>query len=149
MPINPDFNDLFAALNATGSRYLLVGGYAVAVHAIPRFTKDLDIWIEPSADNALRVMDALRQFGAPLESLSTADLMAPGTIFQIGIPPNRIDLVMAIDGVIFSDAWASRLNAHYGDVAISVISRTDLIRNKRAVGRPQDLVDAALLEELG
>ncbi len=144
--INPDFRDLFAALNAAGSRYLLVGGYALAVHAIPRFTKDLDVWIEPHADNAARVMDALRQFGAPLSSLSEEDLAAPGTVFQIGVPPNRIDLVTSIDGVTFGEAWSSRVDASYGDAPITVLGRAHLILNKRTVGRPQDLVDAALLE---
>ena len=147
MAINPDFRDLFAALNAARSKYLLVGGYALAVHAIPRFTKDLDIWIEPHAENAPRAMEALRQFGAPLSSLSEADLAAPGTVFQIGVPPNRIDILTSIDGVIFADAWPLRFEAAYGDVPITVLSRVHLIQNKRAVGRPQDLVDAALLEE--
>jgi hypothetical protein len=145
--INPDFRDLFAALNAAGSKYLLVGGYALAVQAVPRFTKDLDIWIEPDAENAPRVLDALRQFGAPLSSIAEADLAAPGTVFQIGVPPNRIDLVTSIDGVTFGEAWPSRLAASYGDVPITVLSRAHLIRNKRTVGRPQDLVDAALLED--
>jgi hypothetical protein len=144
---NPDFRDLFAALNAARSRYLLVGGYALAVYAIPRFTKDIDIWIEPDGKNAPRVMDALRQFGAPLTGLTEADLAAPGTIFQIGVPPNRIDLVTSIDGVSFIEAWPARFDAQYGDVPITVIGRADLIRNKRAVGRPQDLVDATLLEQ--
>ena len=149
MAINPDFRDLFAALNAARSKYLLVGGYALAVHAVPRFTKDLDIWIEPDDENAPRVMEALRQFGAPLSSLSEAELAAPGTIFQMGVAPNRIDIVTSIDGVTFDDAWPSRFTASYGDVPIAVLSRAHLIQNKRAVGRPQDLVDAALLEEFG
>ena len=84
MALNPDFRDLFAALNAAGARYLLVGGYAVAFHAQPRFTKDLDIWTEPDPANAARVYEALRRFGAPLHELATADLERPGTIFQIG-----------------------------------------------------------------
>jgi hypothetical protein len=117
------------------------------VHAVPRFTKDLDIWIEPDDENATRVMEALRQFGAPLSSISEAELTAPGTIFQMGVPPNRIDIVTSIDGVTFDDAWPLRFAASYGDVPIAVLSRAHLIQNKRAVGRPQDLVDAALLEE--
>lgn len=89
MAVNPDFRDLFAALNAAGARYLLVGGHAVAVHAQPRFTKDLDVWTEPDAPNAARVYEALRGFGAPLHELTIADPERPGTIFQIGVPPKR------------------------------------------------------------
>jgi hypothetical protein len=102
--INPDFRDLFAALNDARARYLLVGGYALAVHAVPRFTKDLDVWVDASPDNALRVMAALRSFGAPLEALGDGDLARPGVVFQMGIPPNRIDLVTSIDGVKFENA---------------------------------------------
>jgi hypothetical protein len=83
VPVNPDFRDLFAALNAAGARYLLVGGYAVAFHAQPRFTKDLDIWTESGGANAARVYEALRRFGAPLQQVSTVDLERPGTILQI------------------------------------------------------------------
>ena len=146
MAINPDFRDLFAALNAASARYLLVGGYALAVHAQPRFTKDLDVWVEPTADNAARVHAALADFGAPLTELQPADLSTEGLIFQMGIPPNRIDVITTIDGVAFNDAWPSRLFAVYGDQSISVIGRAELIRNKRATGRPQDALDADVLE---
>lgn len=149
MAINPDFRDLFAALNDAGANYLLVGGYALAVHAAPRFTKDLDVWIEPTADNAALVMTALGSFGAALDSMKATDLAHPGVVFQIGVAPNRIDIVTAIDGVTFSDAWPSRVTTSYGDQSIGVIGRAHLIANKRATGRPQDLVDAALLERSG
>jgi len=144
--INPDFRDLFAALNAAQARYLLVGGYALAIHAVPRFTKDLDVWVDPTADNAERVVEALRQFGAPLAALTGADLARPGLIYQIGIPPNRIDILTAIDGVVFEAAWPARLLTTYGDQPVAVIGRADLIRNKRATGRAQDALDAAVLE---
>jgi hypothetical protein len=144
--VNPDFRDLFAALNAAGAKYLLVGGYAVAFHAQPRFTKDLDIWTEPDAANAARVHEALRGFGAPLQELTIADLERPGTIFQIGVPPNRIDIVTAIDGVGFHEAWLGRTETTYGDETVPVIGRGHLIRNKRASGRPQDLLDLRILE---
>jgi len=147
--INPDFRDLFAALNDAGARYLLVGGYALAVHAVPRFTKDLDVWIEPTADNAALVMTALRSFGAALESLDEPGLARPGAVFQIGVAPNRIDIVTAVDGVSFPDAWPARVTTSYGDQSIPVIGRAHLIANKRAAGRPQDLVDATLLERSG
>ena len=146
MAVNPDFRDLFAALNAAAARYLLVGGYAVAFHAAPRFTKDLDVWTEPTPANAARVAEALRAFGAPLQELSLADLGRAGLIFQIGVAPNRIDVVTSIDGVEFAEAWSGRAETTYGDQTIPVIGRAALIRNKRASGRPQDLLDLEVLE---
>jgi hypothetical protein len=146
VPVNPDFRDLFAALSAAEARYLLVGGYAVAFHAQPRFTKDLDVWTDPDEANASRVYEALRQFGAPLHELTTADLGRPGTIFQIGVPPNRIDIVTAIDGVTFHEAWPEHDETTYGDQVVPVIGRAHLVRNKRASGRPQDRLDLAILE---
>ena len=146
MPLNDDFRDLFAALNAAGARYLLVGGYAVAFHAEPRFTKDLDVWVEPTQDNATRVFGALETFGAPLGEVTAADLSRPGIVFQIGVPPNRIDIVTHIDGVAFPEAWDGRTQSQYGDQPVPVIGLSDLIRNKRASGRPQDLIDVELLD---
>jgi hypothetical protein len=146
VPVNPDFRDLFAVLNAVGARYLLVGGYAVAFHAQPRFTKDLDVWTDPDPTNATRVFEALRRFGAPLQELTVADLERPGTIFQIGVPPNRIDVVTAIDGVSFPEAWPDRAETTYGDQAVPVIGRRHLVQNKRASHRPQDLLDLEFLE---
>jgi hypothetical protein len=144
--VNPDFRDLFAALNAAGARYLLVGGYAVAFHAQPRFTKDLDVWTEPEPSNAPLVYEALRRFGAPLGELTTADLSRAGTIFQIGVPPNRIDIVTSIDGVSFGEAWPDRAQTTYGAEPVPVIGRRHLVQNKRASGRPQDLLDLKILE---
>lgn len=149
MPVNPDFRDLFAALNGAGAEYLLVGGYALAVHAAPRFTKDLDVWVNPTPENARCVMAALGTFGAPLGDLTEADLATPGIVFQMGLPPNRIDLLTSIDGVSFPEAWPSRLLTEYGGERLSVIGREQLIANKRASGRPQDLVDAETLERSG
>src|SRR5262249_38282777 len=146
VPVNRDFRDLFAALNAAGARYLLVGGYAVAFHAQPRFTTDPDVWTEASPGNAPLVYRALQSFGAPLEALTVADLEREGVVFQIGVPPNRIDIVTSIDGVGFDEAWPGRVGTTYGDQAITVIGRAELIRNKRASGRPQDLLDLSVLE---
>ena len=144
--INTDFRDLFAALNDAGVKYLLVGGYALAVHATPRFTKDLDVWVEPSPPNAARTMAALRVFGAPTESLTETDLSTPEVVFQMGLPPNRIDIVTSIDGVSFEEAWSGKVTTTYGDQPVAVIGRVHLIANKRATGRPQDALDADLLE---
>lgn len=145
--VNRDFRDLFAALNEAGASYLLVGAHAVGVYAEPRFTKDLDIWVDATAANAPRVMSALSAFGAPLTDVVEADFATPSAVLQIGIAPNRIDLTTTIDGVAFSDAWPNRLETTFGDQVIWVIGRADLIANKRAAGRPQDLVDLALLDK--
>ncbi len=144
--INQDFSDLFAELNAAGVRYLLVGGYAIAVHARPRYTKDLDLWIEPTPENAALVYEALGRFGAPLQHFSMADLQRPGMVIQLGLPPSRIDLVTSIDGVTFEDAWPDRMQSQYGPNVIQVIGLAHLIENKRSSGRAQDLADVELLE---
>src|SRR5215203_3203690 len=112
--INSDFRDLFVALNAAGCKYLLVGGYALAAHGIPRFTKDLDIWIQPEPSNAGRVIEALGAFGAPQEHIADLDLTAADTALQIGVPPSRIDILTAIDGVTFDEAWAARAEMSFG-----------------------------------
>lgn len=143
--VNRDFRDLFAALNDTGAKYLVVGAHAVAFHAEPRFTKDLDIWVEPSPENASRVTAALRAFGAPVSDVSEADFASPGVTLQIGVAPNRIDLTTRIDGVNFHGAWLNRAETPFGDQQIHIIGRADLVANKKAAGRPQDLLDLATL----
>jgi len=148
MRLNPDFRDLFAALSKENARYLVVGGYAVGFHAEPRYTKDLDVWIESSPDNAVCVLGALAAFGAPTANLSAADLTREGLIYQIGVPPNRVDVLTSLSGVTFSEAWESRAEAHYGDQIVPMIGREHLIRNKRAVARPQDVLDVSHLEKL-
>lgn len=141
MAINPDFEEMFSALSNADVEYLVVGAHAVMLYCEPRYTKDIDIWVRPDADNATRVLRALAQFGAPIDELTADDLSVPGTIFQIGIEPNRIDVITAIDGVEFSAAWPLRNSSNYGSVPIPVIDRTSLITNKKATGRPQDLLD--------
>ena len=147
--MNQDFRDLLAEFNAYGVEYIVVGGHALAAHGFVRATKDFDVWVRPSADNAPRVLAALASFGAPLHDLSEADLASPGTVFQIGVPPIRIDVITAIDGVAFDEAWPGRLSAPFADQVAPVLSREDLIRNKRAAGRPRDLLDAKWLETHG
>ena len=144
--MNPDFRDLLAAFNENGVEFLIVGAHALAAHGRIRATKDLDVWIRPDPINAPRVMRALEMFGAPLHDLSEADLVRPGLIFQIGVPPVRIDIVTEIDGVDFGEAWVARVATRFGDQAVAVLSRTHLILNKRATGRTQDLADAEWLE---
>jgi hypothetical protein len=147
--LNEDFLELLAALNAAEARFLVVGAYAVGVHGRPRATKDLDIWIEASPANAVRVLAALRQFGAPLGDLTEADFASPGTGFKMGAPPRRIDILTKISDVEFEAAWPRRMEADFGpDVRCGVIGIDDLITNKKAAGRPQDLADVDGLERL-
>lgn len=144
--MNPDFRDMLSALSGEDAEYLLVGAYALAVHGLPRATGDMDIWIRPSAENAARVLRAIDRFGAPRRDLAEEDLVLPGTVFQIGVAPRRIDLMTAIDGVAFEEAWGRRVVHAVAGLSVPVLAREDLIRNKRTVGRPQDLADAARLE---
>ena len=139
-----DFEELFACLTARNARALVIGGYAVAFHAKPRFTKDIDIFVDPDADNIRRVLQALEDFGFLGVGLSAADF-TPGRIVQLGVPPNRVDLLTAIDGVSFEEAWAGRAPGHLGSQAVSYIGRAELIRNKQTSGRAQDLADVEAL----
>jgi hypothetical protein len=145
MLVNRDFRDLFAALNDARAEYLVVGAHALAAHGHVRATKDIDVWIRSDPENAARVHRALDAFGAPLANLSAADLASPGIVFQIGVAPNRIDILTMISGVTFEEAWPMRVKSRYGDQAIAVLSREHLIRNKLASGRLQDLADVETL----
>ncbi len=145
--MNSDYRDLLAALNGTGARYLVVGGYAIALHAEPRFTRDFDVWVEPSPANAAHVWTALAAFGAPLSELTVNDLASDGLIFQIGVAPCRIDILTSVDGLTFAEAWPNRVQDRYGDQPAQFIGFEDLIRNKRASGRAQDLADVELLQK--
>jgi hypothetical protein len=145
MATNPDFRDLFAALSAQGADFLVVGGHAVMLYTQPRYTKDLDVWVRPTRENAEKVFRALADFGAPLTGVQIDDFATPGTIFQIGVAPNRIDVLTSLEGLEFDSAWSSRTKSTYGGVPIGVLSADDLITNKRAVARPQDLLDVDAL----
>lgn len=136
-----DLKELLRAFNDHAVKYLIVGGYAFGVHAEPRATKDLDIFIRSDEENSKAVFCALAQYGAPLGDLTVADFM-DGAIFQIGQPPARIDILQQIDGVTFDEAWANRIEGLIDDqIQAAVISRDDLMRNKLAAGREQDLLD--------
>jgi hypothetical protein len=147
--MNRDFRDLLAEFNAHGAEYMIVGAHALAAHGHIRATKDLDVWLRPEPANARRVLRALKAFGAPLQDLTEEDLVQPGLVFQIGVPPVRIDLVTSIDGVSFSEAWLARVQTVFADQTVAVLSREHLIRNKRSTGRTQDLADAEWLEARG
>lgn len=145
--MNPNFRDLLSAFNDQGVEYLVVGAHALAAHGHVRATKDLDVWVRPNRENASKALRALAMFGAPLHDLSEADLSQPGLIFQIGVPPVRIDVITAIDGVEFEAAWPDRVEVILAGFAVPVLSRHHLIMNKKASGRLQDLADVEWLEK--
>jgi hypothetical protein len=139
-----DFKELLSAFNEHRVKYLIVGGYAVAVHAQPRATKDLDLFIQPDAKNAEAVFAALVNFGAPLVGLRPQDLISPSSFFRIGVSPYMIEIFPRISGVDFDEAWERRIEAvidERTELKAFVISRADLIANKLAAGRLQDLAD--------
>jgi hypothetical protein len=143
-----DFKELLSAFNAQRVKYLVVGGYAVSLHAQPRATKDLDVLISADAENSKAVFTALAQFGAPLEGLSAQDFTEAGSFFRMGTPPVMVDIFPSIAGVDFEEAWQRRVDvAIDDDLTAPFISREDLLTAKIAAGRPQDLADAAALRE--
>ena len=144
--MNQDFRDLFAEFNAQRVEFLIVGAHALAVHGHVRATRDLDVWVRPNPENAERVLRALKSFGAPTADLTVEDLSRSGVVFQIGVPPVRIDVLTSISAVEFREAWNARVMTRFVDQEVGAISREHLIRNKRASGRTQDLADLELLE---
>jgi len=144
--MNQDFRDLLAEFNARQVEFLLVGAHALAAHGHVRATQDLDVWVRPAPENAKRVIDALRAFGAPLHDLTEKDLSTPGLIFQIGVEPIRIDILTVIDGVEFDEAWPDRMISKFSDQPVAVLSREHLIKNKLAAARMQDLADVETLK---
>jgi hypothetical protein len=146
--LNPDFLDFLRCLIEAGARFLVVGAHAMAVHGVPRATGDIDIWVGSDPDNAGRVWEAVLRFGVPAADLgvSRADLETPDKVIQIGVPPRRIDLLTSVSGLVFESAWTNRTTYSTDGVDVPFLSRADLVRNKRASGRPKDLVD---LDELG
>lgn len=144
--MNSDFKELLKAFEKEKVEYLIIGGYAVAKHAEPRYTKDLDIWINNSKENAERVYRALKDFGAPLGGINSKDFTINTLVFQMGIEPSRIDILMGLKDLVFDDCWQRRDVAKVDDIEIYFIEINDLILNKRMVGRPQDLIDVENLE---
>ncbi len=143
---NHDFRDLLQCLNEAGARYLIVGAYAVIFHTEPRYTKDLDVWADPTPENARNVWNALVRFGAPLTDLTLDDLINRDIVFQIGIEPNRVDILMDVEGLNFQEAWQQRAIGTYEDQKVNILSYADTVHAKKASGRKQDLLDAHRLE---
>lgn len=140
-----DFEELFGFFARQEVKAVIVGAHAIAFHAKPRYTKDLDLLLEPTDENARRVLAALEEFGFGGLGITVADLNEPGRILQLGQPPNRIDLLTSIDGVSWDDVWNGRVEGSYGNARVFYIGRSELIRNKTAAGRPQDLADLSWL----
>lgn len=146
MRLSPDFKEFIQSLNDNNVRYLIVGGYAVAFHGHPRYTKDLDIWIRLEAGNAERIIAALRQFGFGALDLQPADFLAVDQIVQLGYPPNRIDLLTTLPGVQFDECYDNRDVVEVDGVAANFIDLENLKKNKAASGRFQDLADLENLQ---
>ena len=147
--LDKDFREFVELLNSTNVEYLLVGGYALAAHGHPRYTGDIDFWVNPTPANATRLMSALTQFGFGSVGLSESDFLKPDAVVQLGYPPARIDLLTAIDGVSFDDCYARRRQVDLAGVEIALIDVDDLRANKRAAGRPKDLADLDSLDSDG
>lgn len=147
-----DWFELLRALRASDVRFLVVGTHALAVHGAPRATQDLDVWVEPERTNAERAWRALADFGAPLDALpvTVEDLCTPGLVVQLGLAPNRIDILTAISGVpSFAEAWTTRVEHEVRGVVLPFLGREAFVRNKRAAARPKDLADLDALGERG
>ncbi len=143
--MNSDFKDLLQSFAKHDVRCLIIGGYAVILHTQPRYTKDLDIWIEPTRENAAKAARAMREFGVPLIEITESDFANPGTQFMIGRPPNAIDFLTSVPGLVFADAWLHRVTLTDFGFDVHYLGREDLITAKKAANRLQDQAD---IEEL-
>lgn len=146
--LNNDYKEMLQELSAGKVKFLLVGAYALAAHGYPRATIDLDIWVMPSQENAKAVLQALANFGAPLEGITQKDFEEEGTVFQIGVAPRRIDIITGASGLQFEEAFRNAITMDIEGIPVHVPSIDDLIRNKKATGRTKDLADVEALEAL-
>lgn len=144
--MNPHFVEMLRAFRDEGVEHIVIGAHAVAAHGHVRATLDIDLWVKPSTENAARTWRALERFRAPLSKMTPDDFAEPQVLYQIGLPPSRIDIMTSVTGLDFDAAWPNRITATFGDVVAPVLGLDDLKRAKRAAGRLKDLAD---LEELG
>lgn len=144
--LNQDFREFIRSLDANDVRYLVIGGYAVAFHGHPRYTKDMDVWVEMTPENAPKIVRALEQFGFASLGLSAEDFLVPDQIIQLGYPPGRIDLLTTIAGVEFESCFASRVQTMIDETPVNFIDLKNLKKNKQATGRTQDLADLENLQ---
>jgi len=143
--LNSDYKDILHALSKRKVKFLLVGAYAMAAHGYPRSTMDIDLWVKPDHENAVLVLEALADFGAPSAVLSPEDLQKDGMIFQIGVAPRRIDILTFADGLQFDDSFANSEIINIDGIFVHVLSVSDLIKNKQSTGRTKDLADVESL----
>ena len=141
MNISSDYKDLFKILNTYKVQYLVVGAYAVTYYTEPRFTKDLDLWINPDIKNATKLYTALKKFGAPLKGIEIEDFMNEELIYQVGVAPIRVDILMGLNGIKFYLAWKSRKKSKYGKIPINILGMKELINSKKRSNRLQDRLD--------
>jgi predicted nucleotidyltransferase len=146
MVLNQDFKEFIQSLNDNNVRYLIIGGYAVAFHGYPRYTKDLDVWVWLNKDNAANMVKALDQFGFGSLGLEAKDFLSPDEIIQLGYPPNRIDILTTLPGVDFQSCYDTRVEVTIDEIMVNFINLENLKKNKRATGRLQDLADLENLE---
>jgi hypothetical protein len=146
--LNEDFVDLLRCLLDGHVEFVIVGAHALAAHGLPRATGDLDVLVRPTPDNSGRIVASLEKFGAPMAAhgVSRSDFEIPENVYQIGLPPRRIDLLTSISGVSFEEARDSQIVIHLDGMDLPVLGRAALVKNKRAAGRPKDLVDVEMLE---
>lgn len=149
--LNEDFRDVVVLFADGGVEFVVVGAYALAFHGAPRASGDIDLFVRPSPENAERVFSSLVKFGAPLPAhgITASDFATPGVVYQVGLPPRRIDVLTEISGVSFDEVWATRVPTEVEGRTVNVIGKDAYLRNKRAAGRPKDLADAARLEKKG
>jgi len=148
MMVEKEYEEFLSLLNKHKIRYCIIGAYAVAFYVKPRYTKDLDILVEPSNENARKVLRALEEFGFEELSISLDDLTQEGNILQLGYEPLRIDLLTKLEGFHFQDIWQNRVIGDYGSEKVFFIGLEDLIRNKKMSARPSDKIDIELLEKV-
>jgi hypothetical protein len=149
MEIRPHFSELLTLLEDNKVEYVIVGGYAMAYHGYPRFTKDIDIFYRNTAENIIKIRKALIEFGFNENDLPESIFSEAGNIIQFGIVPLRVDIINEIDGVNFDDVYKNSIRGIYGEIEVNFIGRIELIKNKMASGRDQDLLDAKKLEKNG
>ncbi|MBN1578285.1 MAG: nucleotidyltransferase [Chitinispirillaceae bacterium] len=145
MEVQNDFRELFVLLNRHKVEYMIVGGYALAFHGAPRYTGDIDLFVNPDRDNARKILSALAEFGFGGLNLQEADFSTPDRVVQLGVPPVRIDFVTSVTGVPWASAVVNRIEGEYGDIPVYYIGREDFIRNKRSTGRIKDITDVEAL----
>jgi hypothetical protein len=146
MEVQPDFRDLLELFNKHQVEFMLVGGYALAFHGAPRYTGDMDVFVQTSSTNAIHIMAALSEFGFGAAGLTPEDFQREDIVVQLGVPPVRVDIVTSLTGISWQEAYSNRVRGTYGDVSVFYIGREQFISNKKAIGRQKDLAD---LEALG